>query len=84
MKEMEGHLLLDKAMNVGYKFILGLESIYESIDETEEMVFIPDPEISEEELADELIEYFLETQEYEKCANIKSVMDLKKVINKLI
>ena len=63
---------------------MGLESIYESIDETEEMVFIPDPEISEEELADELIEYFLETQEYEKCANIKSVMDLKKVINKLI
>jgi|TARA_R100001129_G_C5292765_1_gene240151 hypothetical protein len=80
---MEGFELLDKAMNSSYKFLLGDDSIFESIPESDEMVFIPDPEISEEELAEELIEYFLDNQEYEKCANIRDVMKLKKVIYKL-
>ena len=56
---MEGFELLDKAMNSSYKFLLGDDSIFENIPESDEMVFIPDPEISEEELAGELIEYFL-------------------------
>ena len=80
---MEGFELLDKAMNSSYKFLLGDDSLFESIPESDEMVFIPDPEISEEELAGELIEYFLDNQEYEKCANIRDVMKLKKVIYKL-
>ena len=80
---MEGFELLDKAMNSSYKFLLGDDSIFENIPESDEMVFITDPEISEEELAGELIEYFLDNQEYEKCANIRDVMKLKKVIYKL-
>ena len=48
------------------------------------MIFIPDPELSENELAEELMEYFIDTQEYEKCANIRDVMNLNKVIKSLI
>ena len=81
---MEGHELLDDYMNIGYKFVMGDDSIYDTIQKSSDMVFIPDPELSEFELADELIEYFEEHEEYEKCANIQNAIKLKKVINKLI
>jgi len=76
--------MLDKAMNSGYKFLMGDDSIFEKIEETDEMIFIPDPEMDDYELADDLIEYFIDTEEYEKCANIRDMINLKKVINKLI
>ena len=81
---MEGHELLDDYMNIGYKFVMGDDSIYDTIQKSSDMVFIPDPELSEFELAEELIEYFEEHEEYEKCANIQNAIKLKKVINKLI
>ena len=81
---MEGSEMLDKAMNSGYKFLMGDDSIFEKIEETDEMIFIPDPEMDDYELADDLIEYFIDTEEYEKCANIRDMISLKKVINKLI
>ena len=81
---MEGYELLDDYMNIGYKFIMGDEAIYNEIQRSSDMVFIPDPELSEFELAEELIEYFEEHEEYEKCANIQNAIKLKKVINKLI
>ena len=49
--------------------------------EIEDMVFIPDPEQSELELAEDLLEYFESTEEYEKCANIKSIINLNKTID---
>jgi hypothetical protein len=52
-------------------------------DEVEDMVFIPDPTISEMELAEDLLEYFTEEEEYEKCANIRDIIILKKTINRL-
>ena len=81
---MEGYEMLDKAMNSGYKFIMGDNSIFESINETEEMIFIPDPELNEEELANELIEYFIAEEDYEKCANIRDVMKLNKSIKTIL
>jgi|TARA_Y100000361_G_scaffold145736_1_gene155334 hypothetical protein len=81
---MEGSEMLDKAMNSGYKFLMGDDSIFEKIEETDEMIFIPDPEMDDYELADDLIEYFIDTEEYEKCANIRDMISLKKMINKLI
>jgi len=83
---MEGYELVDKAMNVGYRMLLGEEITYEpnDSDKVEDMVFIPDPTISEMELAEDLLEYFTEEEEYEKCANIRDIISLKKVINKLI
>ena len=83
---MEGYELVDKAMNVGYKMLMGMETPFEpnNSNKVEDMIFIPDPELSENELAEELMEYFIDTQEYEKCANIRDIISLKKVINKLI
>ena len=65
---------------------LGEDITYEpnDSDEVEDMVFIPDPTQSEMELAEDLLEYFVEEEEYEKCANIRDIIKLKKVINKLI
>ena len=82
---MEGYELVDKAMNVGYRMLLGEEITYEpnDSDKVEDMVFIPDPTISEMELAEDLLEYFTEEEEYEKCANIRDIINLKKTINRL-
>tara|TARA_B100000530_G_C15924009_1_gene474286 strand:+ start:546 stop:833 length:288 start_codon:yes stop_codon:yes gene_type:complete len=82
---MEGYELVDKAMNVGYRMLLGEEITYEpnDSDKVEDMVFIPDPTQSEMELANDLLEYFIEEEEYEKCANIRDIINLKKTINRL-
>jgi hypothetical protein len=53
-------------------------------DEIEDMIFIPDPEITELEMANDLLEYFESTEEYEKCANIRDAIKSINVINKLI
>jgi len=83
MKEME---LLNKAMNVGYDMLLGKDKPLEPNDsnEIEDMIFIPDPEITELEMAEDLLEYFESTEEYEKCANIKSIISNIKTLNALI
>ena len=81
---MESSEMLDKAMNSGYKFLMGDDSIFEKIEETDEMIFIPDPEMDDYELANDLLEYFIETEEYEKCANIRDIIKLNKILKKLI
>jgi len=83
MKEME---LLDKAMNVGYDMVMGEDKqIYHNdSNEIEDMIFIPDPELTIDELTEELIEYFESTEEYEKCANLRDSLQLTKVLNQLI
>ena len=64
--------------------LLGKDEPFEPTDsdEIEDMIFIPDPELTELEMAEDLLEYFESTEEYEKCANIRDVINLKKVINK--
>ena len=83
---MDGHDLLDKAMNIGYEMLLGKEISIEPNDsnKVEDMIFIPDPFSTEDEIAQDLLEYFIETEEYEKCANIRDVINLKKSLNKLL
>ena len=83
MQELE---LLDKAMNVGYDMLLGKDKPFEpnDSDEIEDMIFIPDPEISELEISEDLLEYFESTEEYEKCANIKAIIKNIKTLNILI
>ena len=83
---MEGHELVDKAMNVGYRMLLGEDIDFEPNDsnKVEDMIFIPDPTITEMELAEDLLEYFIEEEEYEKCANIRDIINLKKSLKKLI
>ena len=73
MQELE---LLDKAMNVGYDMLMGKDTPFEANDsnEIEDMIFIPDPELTEIELAEDLLEYFESTEEYEKCAIIRDLL----------
>ena len=83
---MEELKLLDKAMNVGYNMLLGKDKPFEpnDSDEIEDMIFIPDPEITELEMAEDLLGYFESTEEYEKCANVRDAIKSINVINKLI
>tara|TARA_B110000091_G_scaffold39569_1_gene42706 strand:+ start:295 stop:546 length:252 start_codon:yes stop_codon:yes gene_type:complete len=83
MEELE---LFDKAMNVGYNMLLGKDKPFEpsDSDEIEDMVLIPDPETTELEMAEDLLEYFESTEEYEKCANIKAIIRNIKTLNTLI
>ena len=80
---MEGIDLLDKAMNVGYNMLMGKNEPFKLTDrdELEDMIIIPDPEITEEEMATDLLEYFESTEEYEKCANIRDIINFKKTIH---
>ena len=48
------------------------------------MVLVPDPEITDEELSEDLIEYFITTEEYEKCAKIKDLMSFRKMIDNIL
>ena len=83
---MEGHELVNKAMNVGYRMLLGEDIDFEPNDsnEVEDMIFIPDPTITEMELAEDLLEYFIEEEEYEKCANIRDIIKLNKSIKTIL
>ena len=71
-------------MNNAYAMLVGNKSIDELLDEDEEMVLVPDPEISDEELSEDLIEYFITTEEYEKCAKIKDLMSFRNMIDNIL
>jgi len=76
--------LVDLAMNNAYAMLVGNKSIDELLDEEEEMVLVPDPEITDEELSEDLIEYFITTEEYEKCAKIKDLMQFRNMIDNIL
>tara|TARA_R100001015_G_C4433567_1_gene29809 strand:- start:206 stop:460 length:255 start_codon:yes stop_codon:yes gene_type:complete len=76
--------LVDLAMNNAYAMLVGNKSIDELLDEDKEMVLVPDPEISDEELSEDLIEYFITTEEYEKCAKIRDLMTFRNMIDKIL
>ena len=76
--------MVDLAMNNAYAMLVGNKSIDELLDADEEMVLVPDPEITDEELSEDLIEYFITTEEYEKCAKIKDLMTFRKMIDKIL
>ena len=76
--------LVDLAMNNAYAMLVGNKSIDELLDEDKEMVLVPDPEITDEELSEDLIEYFITTEEYEKCAKIKDLMQFRNMIDNIL
>jgi len=76
--------IVDLAMNNAYAMLVGSKSIDELLDEDKEMVLVPDPEITDEELSEDLIEYFITTEEYEKCAKIKDLMGFRKMIDNIL
>tara|TARA_B100000780_G_scaffold248760_1_gene194214 strand:- start:224 stop:490 length:267 start_codon:yes stop_codon:yes gene_type:complete len=82
--ELDDYELVDLAMNNAYAMLIGDKSMDEILDQEDEMILVPDPEITDEELSEDLIEYFITTEEYEKCAKIKDLMKFRKILNKLI
>jgi hypothetical protein len=82
--KLDDEEIVDLAMNNAYAMLIGNKSIDDILDEEAEMILVPDPEITDEELSEDLIEYFITTEEYEKCAKIKDLMTFRKIINKLI
>jgi len=81
---LDDYELVDLAMNNAYAMLIGDKSMDEILDQEDEMILVPDPEITDEELSEDLIEYFITTEEYEKCAKIKDLMKFRKILNKLI
>ena len=82
--ELDDHELVDLAMNSAYDVLIGNKSIDEIMDQDAEMIFVPDPEVSDEIMSEDLIEYFITTEEYEKCAKIKDLMKFRKILNNII
>ena len=82
--ELDDYELVDLAMNNAYAMLIGDKSMDEILDQEDEMILVPDPEITDEELSEDLIEYFITTEEYEKCAKIKDLMKFRKILNKII
>jgi hypothetical protein len=82
--ELDDHELVDLAMNSAYDVLIGNKTIDEIMDQDVEMIFVPDPEISDEIMSEDLIEYFITTEEYEKCAKIKDLMMFRKILNNII
>jgi hypothetical protein len=82
--ELDDHELVDLAMNSAYDVLIGNKTIDEIMDQDAEMIFVPDPEVSDEIMSEDLIEYFITTEEYEKCAKIKDLMKFRKILNNII
>jgi|TARA_R110001592_G_scaffold170302_1_gene407425 hypothetical protein len=76
--------LVDLAMNNAYAMLVGNKSIDDLLDDQEEMVLVPDPEITDEELSEDLIEYFITTEEYEKCTKIRDLMNFRGMIDNIL
>jgi|TARA_E500000318_G_scaffold13558_1_gene12755 hypothetical protein len=75
-----GYEELDIAMNNGYHILIGDITIDDLIDGKKEHVFLsfdPDEIKTEEGWAltiNRMIEYFIEVEEYEKCAELKKII----------
>tara|TARA_R100001460_G_scaffold4746_1_gene13308 strand:- start:442 stop:714 length:273 start_codon:yes stop_codon:yes gene_type:complete len=77
--------LVDLAMNNAYAMLVGNKSIDDLLDDdNKEMILVPDPDITDEELSEDLIEYFITTEEYEKCAKIKDLMSFRRMIDNIL
>tara|TARA_R110000744_G_scaffold57099_6_gene120212 strand:- start:2199 stop:2456 length:258 start_codon:yes stop_codon:yes gene_type:complete len=76
--------LLDLAMNNAYNILIGDKSMEEVINQDSEIILLPDPEITDEELSEDLIEYFISTEEYEKCSEIRDMIKFRKMVDNII
>jgi len=75
------YLLLDKAFRNSFKIIVGSTTLQFILKETEGAILAHDPEspLDTERNWDSLqnmMDYFIEEEEYEKCAKIRDIMNL--------
>ena len=68
--------ILDEAYRNAYKVATGKMSVQQLLDEAGDMVFLPfDPSVPETfmMIVDDVIEYFENSEEYEKCAELVKI-----------
>jgi|TARA_R110002167_G_scaffold150761_1_gene344593 putative IMPACT (imprinted ancient) family translation regulator len=73
-KEKYDYEILDEAMNNAYSIIMGLQT-FDTIIEKEGECTLPFDIREEEPDMLGMIDYFIETEEYEKCEVLKKLMD---------
>jgi len=75
----------DKCFNNTYELITGRKILTDFLDTEEDLWFLHDPNTEilrhNDPIYDELINYFIYTEEYEKCAEI---LDLQKTLKQSI
>jgi hypothetical protein len=65
--------ILDEAYRNAYKIATGRITVKELLDRADDMIFLPFDPSSPETFAmviDDIIQYFSDTEEYEKCAEL--------------
>jgi hypothetical protein len=70
--------ILDEAYRNAYKVITGEMTVEQLMDQAEDMIFLPfDPGVPETFMlvADDMIQYFEDTEEYEKCSKIMKIKE---------
>jgi hypothetical protein len=70
--------ILDEAYRNAYLIATGQLSVKELLNKAEDMIFLPfDPSAPETfvMIIDDVIQYFSDTEEYEKCAELVKVKD---------
>ena len=70
--------ILDEAYRNAYKIAVGKMTVAQLLDKADEMIFLPfDPSAPEtfSMIVDDIIQYFADTEEYEKCAELVKIKE---------
>jgi hypothetical protein len=75
------YLLLDKAFRNSFKIIVGTTTLKFILKETEGVILAHDPDSPLDtdknwDSMQNMMDYFIEEEEYEKCAKIRDIMNL--------
>jgi|TARA_R110000744_G_scaffold12332_3_gene36710 hypothetical protein len=74
----------DKCMNNSYLLITGKKTVEDFLDYEGDLYFIHNPDeltlTADDEIFDQLIDYFIYTEEYEKCGEILELKELSKIM----
>jgi len=70
--------ILDEAYRNAFKVATGRMSVQELLDEAEDMIFLPFDPVEPSTfmmIVDDIIEYFENSEEYEKCAELVKIKE---------
>tara|TARA_R100001591_G_scaffold115293_1_gene130641 strand:+ start:1646 stop:1942 length:297 start_codon:yes stop_codon:yes gene_type:complete len=70
--------VLDEAYRNAYLIAIGEMTVAQLLDKADEMIFLPfDPSAPEtfSMIVDDIIQYFADTEEYEKCAELVKIKE---------
>jgi hypothetical protein len=70
--------ILDEAYRNAYKVATGKMSVQDLLDESNDMIFLPFDPVEPETfmmIVDDIIEYFENSEEYEKCAELVEIKE---------